>query len=240
MVLEDRLITALDVPNLDKASKLILALGEAVSFYKVGMELFYGTGPSIVNYLKDFRKKVFLDLKLHDIPNTVANSVASLIDMDIDMMTIHTIGGREMMKAAASSAQNAAQKTGKKPPAIVGVTVLTSLDETQFKELNNRLTIKEQVVELAKLAKASGLDGVVASPEEAELIRAACGKEFLIVTPGIRMSHDDKGDQSRIATPCQALESGASHIVVGRPISKADNPKEAARAIIQNMREAKL
>ena len=239
MILEERLITALDVPNLDKASKLILSLGETVSFYKVGMELFYGAGLDIISYLKSFDKKIFLDLKLHDIPNTVANSVALLTELNINMMTVHAIGGREMMKAAALSARNTAEAKNKKPPMVVAVTVLTSFDESQFKELNNKLTIKEQVVELAKLAKDAKLNGVVASPEEAEMIRAVCGKDFLIVTPGIRMQTDEKGDQRRITTPCQALQNGASHIVVGRPINKAEDPKEAARAILQNMREAK-
>lgn len=240
MILEDRLITALDVPTLDKASKLVLSLGETVTFYKVGMELYYGAGPSILDYLKKHGKKIFLDLKLHDIPNTVNNSVAVLTGLGIDMMTIHAGGGREMMAKAAQSAKESAEKLGKKTPLVVGVTVLTSLNEEQFKELNYKVTIKQQALELAKLAQEAGLSGVVASPEEAADIRNACGKDFLIVTPGIRLADGSKDDQSRIATPASALEAGASHIVVGRPISKATDAKEAAKAIINSMREARI
>lgn len=240
MIMENRLITALDVPNLDKASRLVMALGGSVQYYKVGMELFYGTGNEIIKYLKGYNKKVFLDLKLHDIPNTVGSAVRVLTALDVDMMNLHVTGGREMMKAAVKAAKEAACELDKEPPAIIGVTVLTSIGSSEWQELNYKLSIKEQVIEISKLAKDAGLSGVVASPEEAGAIKKACGNDFLIVTPGIRMAGDSKDDQSRIATPKDAMKEGATHIVVGRPINRADDPKAAAKAIIENMREAVL
>lgn len=239
MILENRLIVALDVPNIDKASKLVITLGETVSFYKVGMELFYGAGHEVVNYLKEHGKKVFLDLKLHDIPNTVGNSISVLADLNIDMVNVHASGGRLMMEKAALAARKAEQKSGKAAPKLIAVTVLTSMDENSWQELNNKLTIKEQVTELAKLAKESGLDGVVASPQEAKEIKKVCGKDFLIVTPGIRQAIDSKDDQSRIATPSEAIKAGASHIVVGRPITQANDPIEAVRLIVNDMQGVK-
>lgn len=238
MMLENRLIVALDVPNLDKASKLVIALGESVCYYKVGMELFYGAGNEIIKYLKDYRKKVFLDLKLHDIPNTVGSSVAVLSALGADMINVHAGGGRAMMQQAVQAAKEAAEKSSHKPPDLIAVTVLTSMDNAQWKELNSSLSIKQQVVELAKLAKDAGMNGVVASPQEATAIRQACGQDFLIVTPGIRLLSDSKDDQNRIATPDSALQAGASHLVVGRPITKADDPKAAASQIIEIMRGA--
>ena len=240
MILEDRLIVALDVPSIDKASKLVISLGETVTFYKVGMELFYGAGHEVLSYLKDYRKKIFLDLKMHDIPNTVGSSVVVLADLGVDMINVHASGGRDMMQRAARAAREAEEKTGKQAPKIIAVTVLTSLEEKGWQELNNSLTIPEQALELAKLAKDSGLDGVVASPQEAQAIRKACGKDFIIVTPGIRQATDSKDDQSRIATPSAALDAGATYLVVGRPITLADDPKAAAQAVISDMRGAKL
>lgn len=240
MILEDRLIVALDVPTIDKASKLVISLGETVTFYKVGMELFYGAGHEILTYLKDYRKKIFLDLKMHDIPNTVGNSVSALANLGVDMINVHASGGRNMMQRAAKAAREVEQKTGKEAPKLIAVTVLTSFEEKGWKELNNALTIPEQALELAKLAKDSGLDGVVASPQEAQAIRETCGKDFLIVTPGIRQAKDSKDDQNRIATPAEALDAGATYLVVGRPITQADDTKAAAQAIIKDMRGAKI
>ncbi len=238
MILEKRLIVALDVPSLDKASKLVIQLGESVVYYKVGMELFYGAGPEIIQYLKSYGKNIFLDLKLHDIPNTVGSSAAVLASLGVDMLNVHATGGRAMMANAARMAREAAQKSGRKPPQMVAVTVLTSMGAEDWRELNSKLTIDQQVIELAKLAKDSGMDGIVASAQEAAGIRAACGTDFLIVTPGVRMATDDLNDQNRIATPKAALLAGATHLVVGRPITQADDPKAAARAVIENMREA--
>ncbi|MDR3348077.1 MAG: orotidine-5'-phosphate decarboxylase [Acidaminococcales bacterium] len=240
MIFEDRLIVALDVPNMDKASRLIVALDSTVNYYKVGMELFYGAQKDVIDYLKARRKKIFLDLKLHDIPNTVARSIEVLSALEVDMITLHAFGGREMMQEAAAAAKRIQEKTGRKAPLLLAVTVLTSLGEKQWRELNSALSIKEQVLEMAKLAKDSGMSGAVASPWEAAGIREACGRDFYIVTPGVRQSADSCNDQARFATPQMALEAGASHIVVGRPITRAIDPKGAARAIIEEMREACL
>jgi orotidine-5'-phosphate decarboxylase len=239
MIAEDSLIVALDVPNMNKASKLIVELGEAVSYYKVGMELFYGAQKEIIDYLKARGKQVFLDLKLHDIPNTVASAAAVLAARGVDMINLHAFGGREMMKKAAQAVRRAGEMNGQEPPRLIAVTVLTSLGAADWRELNNALPIELQALELAKLAQDCGLDGVVASPREAAAIRNACGREFLIVTPGIRPSGGQLDDQRRTATPRAAIEAGASHLVVGRPITQAAAPKEAARAILAEMREAK-
>jgi orotidine-5'-phosphate decarboxylase len=240
MIFEDSLIVALDAPNMDKASRLIVALDGTVNYYKVGMELFYGAQRSVIDYLKARRKRIFLDLKLHDIPNTVAKSIEVLSALEVDMINLHASGGREMMREAAAAANRIREKTGKKAPLLIAVTVLTSLGDQEWRELNNALSIKEQVLELAKLAKDSGMSGVVASPWEAAEIREACGRDFYIITPGVRRSIDSRNDQARFATPKTALEEGASHIVVGRPITQAIDPKEAAQAIIEDMREACL
>jgi orotidine-5'-phosphate decarboxylase len=237
MILEDSLIVALDFPNLDKASKLVVSLGGAVSFYKVGMELFYGAGAEAINYLKNYRKKIFLDLKLHDIPNTVAQSVEILSALGVNMINLHAAGGQVMMREAEKAARRSEDKTGKKAPALLAVTVLTSLNQAQWEQVHGPLPLSRQAVKLAMLARESGMDGVISSPAEAAAVRAACGLDFLIVTPGIRRLDDSRNDQNRTATPRAALESGASHIVVGRPITAAAEPKEAARLILQDMRE---
>jgi orotidine-5'-phosphate decarboxylase len=236
MIFEDSLIVALDAPNMDKASRLIVALDGTANYYKVGMELFYGAQREVIDYLKARRKKIFLDLKLHDIPNTVAKSIEVLSALEVNMINLHASGGRKMMRQAALAAERAQEKTGKKAPLLIAVTVLTSLGDDEWRELNNALSIKGQALELAKLAKDAGMDGVVASPWEAADIRKACGLDFYIVTPGIRRDGDSREDQTRFATPKMALEAGASHIVVGRPITQAPDPKEAARAILGEMR----
>ncbi|MDR0968345.1 MAG: orotidine-5'-phosphate decarboxylase [Holosporaceae bacterium] len=234
----DSLIVALDAPNIVEAGKIVSALGESVSYYKVGMELFYGAGREAIDFLKERRKKIFLDLKLHDIPNTVGKSIEVLTGLGANMINVHASGGREMMKQAASSAKRAAEKTDGKAPAMIAVTILTSVDDAQWRELNGAVSIGEQVLTLAILAQDSGMDGVVASPMEAAAIRKACGDDFLIITPGIRRPEDCKNDQSRAATPKSAIEAGASHIVVGRPITAAGNPKEAAEKILSEIKEA--
>lgn len=237
-VLDKRLIVALDVPNMNKLSNLVIGLGESVSYYKVGMELFYSCGHQVIDYLKKNGKYIFLDLKLHDIPNTVASSMASLTELGVDMFNLHAIGGYPMMKMAADTVKSRAAELGIKPPKLIAVTVLTSMSEDDWSQLNYNTDIKNQVINLAKLAKQAGLDGVVASPQEAAAIREACGPDFLIVTPGVRPANAEVNDQSRIATPKAALENGATHLVIGRPITKADNPKQAAMAILNEMQEA--
>ena len=232
---DQRLIVALDVHTMEEAKQLVGELGDSVSFYKVGMELFYSVGPEIVHWLKGEGKQIFLDLKLHDIPNTVAEGLCSLMRLGVDILNLHTSGGYTMMKTASDRLKEVAEKEGIERPKLIGITVLTSINQDDWEDMGNVINIKGQVVRLAKLAKKAGLDGVVASPQEAELIREACGEDFLIVTPGIRPAGSSLDDQSRVATPQTALANGATHLVVGRPIRAAEHPREAALAILKEM-----
>jgi len=232
------LIVALDFPVLDKALALTDELGGAVSFYKVGMELFYGAGGEAVRRLRAAGKEIFLDLKLYDIPNTVAHSVKVLTRLGATMLNVHASGGPAMMRAAARACSEAADELGRPRPKLIAVTVVTSMDEAEWSRLNYAAPIARQVVHLAKLAQEVGLDGVVASPREAAAIRASCGGNFLIVTPGVRPAGAERGDQSRMATPAGALKAGASHLVVGRPITAAPDPRAAVAAILREMEEA--
>lgn len=234
----DRMICALDFPTFDEAKALVEELGDAVTFYKVGMELFYGAGPDIIRYLKEKDKKVFLDLKLQDIPNTVAHSLAVLTRLGADIMNVHAVGGPKMMAEGMKAVKEAAAELGRPAPKLIAVTVLTSMDEAQWKPLNYARPIGEEVLDLAALTKESGLDGVVASPREAAGIRERCGKDFLIVTPGVRPAWAASNDQSRIATPAAAIGNGSTHLVVGRPITRADNKQEAVRKILEEMEGA--
>lgn len=231
-----RLIVALDVRSLEEAKKLVETLGETVNFYKVGMELFYRVGSSVLRYLTAQGKEVFLDLKLHDIPNTVAEGLCSLMDEKVSLLNVHASGGYMMMKTAAKRLKEEATRRGISAPRIIAVTVLTSLGEAEWREMGQTEPIAEKVVRLAKLAQRAGLDGVVASPQEAAAIRRACGNDFIIVTPGIRPLEVNPDDQSRVASPAEALRNGATHLVVGRPIRTADNPRAAAQAILEEMR----
>ena len=232
---DNRLIVALDVHTMDDVRSLVSTLGDTVTYYKVGMELFYSVGPDVVRLLKEQGKHFFLDLKLHDIPNTVAGGLASLMGLGADIVNVHASGGYTMMKTAADKLHAAAAEQGIACPKIIGVTVLTSMNEDDWKKLGETEPMKGRVTRLAKLAKAAGLDGVVASPQEAAGIREACGDDFLIVTPGVRPAGASLDDQSRIATPAQALKNGATHLVIGRPIRAAENPKAAAKAILEEM-----
>ena len=238
-MLDNRLIVALDVHTMDDVRSLVSTLGDTVTYYKVGMELFYSVGPDVVRLLKEQGKHVFLDLKLHDIPNTVAGGLASLMGLGADIVNVHASGGYTMMKTAATKMHAAAAEQGIPCPKIIGVTVLTSMNEDDWKKLGETEPMADRVTRLAKLAKAAGLDGVVASPQEAAGIREACGDDFLIVTPGVRPSGASVDDQSRIATPAQALQNGATHLVIGRPIRAAKDPKTAALAILKEMERVK-
>lgn len=232
---DDRLIVALDVSTMDAMKSIVSSLGDSVSFYKVGMELFYAEGDQTVRYLQEHGKHVFLDLKLHDIPNTVAHGVSSLTRLGANLITIHGQGGPIMMKAAAEAARESAEKLGIERPKLLAITVLTSFDNESWSSIGGQLPIADQVIRLAKLAKESGMDGVVCSALEAKMIREACGPDFLIVTPGIRPSFAATNDQKRIATPSRALQDGASRLVIGRPITQAEHPQEAVRLIIEEM-----
>ncbi len=241
-----QLIVALDVNTLAEVRELVEKLDPVVDIYKVGSQLFTSSGPAAVRFVEARGKKVFLDLKFHDIPNTVASAVSSAVGLNVAiersmnfkdhkkplsqsvfMMTLHTCGGLEMMKAAVDASTKTAQEIGVQRPLIVGVTVLTS-DGRQ-----DNLT--DLVLERAKLAKAAGLDGVVASCHEAKMLREAFGPDFVIVTPGIRPAGADVGDQKRVATPAQAKENGSSFLVVGRPIIQAANPLKAAKEILEEL-----
>lgn len=235
---DDRLIVALDVHTFDEVKTLVNDLGEIISYYKVGMELYYSVGRGVIDFLSECGKKIFLDLKLHDIPNTVGEGLASLMVPGVTMMNVHASGGYSMLARAAEKIRSRSGALGIESPKLIAVTVLTSISPDEWKEMGNDDTIKERVVRLAKLVKSAGLDGVVASVEEAAAIREACGEGFIIVTPGIRPAGAMTDDQSRIATPRAAIENGATHIVVGRPIRAADDPKAAVKKIIEEMRQA--
>lgn len=232
---DDRLIVALDVHTMEDVKQLVSKLGDSVSFYKVGMELFYSVGPDVVKWLKAEGKQVFLDLKLHDIPNTVAGGMASLMSLGADILNVHAAGGFTMMKVTAERLKEESEKRGIPCPKLIAITVLTSISQEEWEGMGQTANIKGQVVRLAMLAKKAGLDGVVASPQEAGLIKESCGSDFLIVTPGIRPANASADDQSRIATPEAALLAGATHLVVGRPIRAAENPRTAALSIVEEM-----
>ena len=235
---DDQLIAALDVHTRSEAEVLVQRLGESVGYYKVGMELFYALGGDMVLWLKNEGKRVFLDLKLHDIPNTVGNGLCSLLRLRPDILNVHTAGGLRMMKAGAEALHREAEAQGIPCPKLIGVTVLTSMDAEDWRGLGHTGTIADAVLRRAQLAQEAGLDGVVASPAETLEIRRTCGDDFLIVTPGIRPAGVGNDDQRRVMTPAGAIRAGASQIVVGRAISGASDPRAAAELILKEMEEA--
>ena len=229
-------LVALDVESGAKALALAETLRGAVGGYKIGKQLFTAEGPALVRHMAERGDRVFLDLKYHDIPNTVAGAVQSSVATGAWMVNVHASGGRAMMRAAADAAVHAAAESRRERPLVIAVTVLTSLDAAALQDLGIGRSVLEQVVHLARLAQASGLDGVVASPQETAAIRDACGSAFLIVTPGIRPAgQEGKDDQARTLTPREAIAAGASYLVIGRPITGADNPREAAEAIVASL-----
>ena len=229
---DERLIVALDFHKMDNVKNLVNELGDSVIFYKVGMELFYSVGAGVVDWLKTQNKKVFLDLKLHDIPNTVAGGLCSLMNLGADILNVHAAGGFTMLKTAADKLREESARAGIVKPKLIAITILTSINENEWYGAEK---ISAQVVNFARLAKDAGLEGVVASPQEAALIRENCGKDFLIVTPGIRPAGSDINDQSRISTPAAAIRNGANYLVVGRPVRAAENPKLAAENILKEI-----
>lgn len=234
---DKRLIVALDVHSMEKVQQLVEQLGDSVNYYKVGMELFYSVGSQVITYLRQQNKDIFLDLKLHDIPNTVGQGLASLTELGANILNVHASGGFTMMQTAAKAVKNKAEQMKICPPKLIAVTVLTSMNKEEWLTLGFDSELSGQVVHLAKLAQKAGLDGVVASPQEAAQIRAACGNDFIIVTPGIRPSGAAINDQSRIATPAGALLNGANHLVIGRPITGVSDPRQAAEDILKEMRD---
>lgn len=220
---------------MDNALRLTESLAGSVGAFKVGKELFVSAGPKIVQEIRATGASVFLDLKFHDIPNTVAKAVASATRLDVQMLTIHTSGAGTMMAAAEKAAQDTAKECGNKAPLVLGVTVLTSMDETDLAQIGINISAAEQVERLAKLATDSGLRGLVCSPLEIERLRGVLPDHMQLVIPGIRPSNSMSDDQKRIMTPKDAMTAGANWLVIGRPITQADNPRDAAEAILNSL-----
>lgn len=226
----ERLIVALDVSSAAAAQKIVAAVGDSAFLYKVGKQLFTAEGPAIVRDLVACGRRVFLDLKFHDIPNTVAAAVAAAARLKVSMLTVHASGGSRMLTAATEAAAASASK-----PMVLGVTVLTSFRDADVQEVGFSGGVLDNVLRLAALARGCGCGGIVTSAKEAAEVRHELGAGFAIVTPGVRPAGSEVGDQARVVTPAEAIASGASHIVVGRPITSAANPQAAARAIVEEM-----
>lgn len=234
----DRLIIALDVESANEARRRVNELNEFAGAFKVGLQLFTSAGPTFVQELCDSGVRVFLDLKFHDIPNTVAKAAIEAARLGVWMFNLHASGGNEMMHTAVSEVDEFCQKRSIRRPIMIGVTVLTSSADDILHQIGIERTAEEQVSRLSVLAKESGLDGVVASPVECRRIRAECGSEFVIVTPGVRPINASNDDQKRVMTPSDAIRAGADHLVVGRPITAATNPTVAAQEILREIAEA--
>lgn len=234
-----RLMVALDYPNAEEAASLVKQLEGIPCWMKVGMQLFYAAGADFVRELKARGYSVFLDLKMHDIPNTVKGGAGSLARLGVDMFNVHAAGGQRMMEAAREGAEEAAAAAGLPLPSIIAVTQLTSTSqEVMNGEIGIPGSVPDTVVRYARLAQSAGLHGVVASPQEAALISEACGPDFKTVTPGIRPAGGAAGDQVRVMTPAQAIRQGSHYLVIGRPITAASDPRAAAETIIEEMNQA--
>lgn len=233
--MQNPIIVALDVPSAAKALELAEQLAGVVGAVKIGSELFTAAGPEIVRQIRAKGVNVFLDLKFHDIPNTVSKAVASAVQLDVQMLTIHTSGGSEMMRAAERSAQENAAKLGRTVPLVLGVTVLTSFDSNGIAQVGFEANVGRQVERLAKLAADSGLRGLVCSPLEVADLRQFLPSHVQLVTPGIRPADSAGDDQKRTLTPKEALDVGANWLVIGRPIYAAPDPRKAAERILQTI-----
>ena len=233
--MNDKLILALDVKDDKEAISWVDKLHDNVGYFKIGKQLFTATGPSVVKEIVSRGGGVFLDLKFHDIPNTVSAASVEAVRLGVNMFNVHSLGGYEMMARAAEAVNEESVKLGIEKPLFIAVTILTSSNEEGLREVGISTPIKEEVRNLALLTKKAGLDGVVASPQEISLIKEACGEEFIVVTPGVRPSFASKDDQKRVMTPGEAVKKGADYLVVGRPITKAENPIEAANLIAEEM-----
>jgi orotidine-5'-phosphate decarboxylase len=229
--MRERLIVALDVSSAAAAQELVHRIGDAAGIYKVGLQLFTSAGPGLVRDLVASGRRVFLDLKLHDIPNTVSHAVKAAAELQVHMLTIHASGGAAMLRAATEAGGGRLN--------LLAVTVLTSLTDEDMQETGISGRVTDQALRMAALARNAGCQGVVSSPREALAIRKSLGEGFAIVTPGVRPAGTESNDQQRTATPSQAIANGASHIVVGRPITHAAEPAQSARAIIAEMEQAK-
>jgi len=230
--MRERLIVALDVSSASEAQRLVQRIGDAAGIYKVGLQLFTAEGPSVVRELVSAGKQVFLDLKLHDIPNTVGHAVKAAAELGVHMLTVHASGGDAMLRAAVAASAGRLN--------LLAVTVLTSLSDDDLHDIGVPDKVVDQALRLAALAQSAGCQGIVTSPRELLPLRKLLGESFTIVTPGIRPEGAATHDQQRTATPAQAIHNGASHIVVGRPITHASDPVQAAQAIIVEMEQAKI
>ena len=235
MTIQNPIILALDVPSAEQALHLVKLLHPVVGAFKVGKELYVSAGPDIVRSIRATGANVFLDLKFHDIPNTVAKAIDASTRLDVQMLTIHACGGSSMMKAAEEAAQNTARSLNRPPPLILGVTVLTSMDASQFSELGIHGSIESQVGRLANLAVTAGLRGLVCSPLEIDLLRKQIPDHIQLITPGIRPATSELGDQKRVMTPADALRAGATWLVIGRPIYDSSDPVAAAKSILKSL-----
>jgi orotidine-5'-phosphate decarboxylase len=225
MQAKEKIIVALDVSRIDTARKLVAGLQGQVSWYKIGLQLFTLAGPALVKEVKQSGAKVFLDLKFHDIPNTVQHAVDAACSLGVEMLTVHLAGGSEMVRAAVTGRASS-------PTLLLGVTVLTSQTDDTLSEIGIKRTVTQQVIALAELAKEGGITGLIASPKEIRPLRERLGNSFTIVTPGVRPSWSESGDQKRVMTPRDAVRLGADYLVIGRPITGAPDPREALARIV--------
>ncbi|MEL7037592.1 MAG: orotidine-5'-phosphate decarboxylase [Cyanobacteria bacterium J06592_8] len=231
----EKIIVPLDVSSLEEAIALVEKLPE-VSFWKVGLELFVSSGPEILTQLKQRQKRIFLDLKFHDIPNTVAGACRSAAKYGVDLITIHATAGKVALKAAQNALEEGTKSANQPLPKLIAITLLTSLNSRELAfDLKIPLELPEYALQMALLAQESGLAGAVCSPQEAEQLRRTCGDDFLLVCPGVRPTWAEKGDQQRSFTPSQALKAGASYLVIGRPITASDDPAVALERICEEI-----
>ncbi len=231
----NQIIVPLDVPDLESAIALVDQLPQ-VNFWKVGLELFTGSGPKILEVLKSRQKRIFLDLKFHDIPNTVAGACRSAASYGVDLLTIHATAGRDALKAATEAVQVGAMQAGVKPPQLIAITLLTSISSRQLAfDLKIPVELPEYALEMALMAQECGVNGAVCSPQEVAQLRQTCGNDFLLVCPGVRPIWADKGDQRRSLTPAQAIKAGADYLVIGRPITAAAEPELAWNKIVEEL-----
>ncbi|BCL38854.1 orotidine-5'-phosphate decarboxylase [Nostoc sp. MS1] len=234
----DKIIVALDVGDEESAIALIDRL-ESVTFWKVGLELFTSAGPRILEVLKSRQKRIFLDLKFHDIPNTVAGACRSAARYGVDLMTIHATSGKDALKAAKEAVEEGAIQAGVKPSKLIAITVLTSISSRQLAlDLKVPVELPEYALDMALMAQEAGLDGAVCSPQEVTQLRQVCGGDFVLVCPGVRPTWAAMGDQKRSLTPAEALQAGADYLVIGRPITAADEPELAWKRISQELTTA--
>lgn len=232
MLPQERIIVPLDVPDLESAIAQVEALPD-VTFWKVGLELFVSAGPPILDYLKQHNKRIFLDLKFHDIPNTVAGACRAAIKYNVDFLTIHASAGKEALQAAVETKQASTA-----PPKLLAVTLLTSINDRSLAfDLQVPIELPEYILKMAMLAQENGVDGAVCSPQEVAKLREVCGDNFWLICPGVRPEFADNGDQKRVMTPKQALNAGADYLVIGRPITESETPQITWQKICQEIME---